>query len=57
MSTIKTGRKAAPKESSLYKDELPDLKADFFLANAPFNVSDWGANGCGRTTANRSRKR
>ena len=27
-------------EGSLHKDELPDLKADFILANPPFNVSD-----------------
>ena len=31
-------------EGSFYKDELPDLKADFILANPPFNVSDWGGN-------------
>jgi len=24
------------------KDELRDLKADFILANPPFNISDWG---------------
>ena len=29
-------------EGSFQKDELPDLKADFILANPPFNVSDWG---------------
>ena len=29
-------------EGSFHKDELPDLKADFILANPPFNVSDWG---------------
>jgi type I restriction enzyme M protein len=29
-------------EGSFYRDELPDLKADFILANPPFNVSDWG---------------
>ena len=27
---------------SFHKDELPDLKADFILANPPFNISDWG---------------
>ena len=27
---------------SFHRDELPDLKADFILANPPFNVSDWG---------------
>lgn len=29
-------------EGSFHKDEMPDLKADFILANPPFNVSDWG---------------
>lgn len=29
-------------EGSFHKDELYDLKADFILANPPFNVSDWG---------------
>jgi type I restriction enzyme M protein len=29
-------------EGSFHKDELQDLKADFVLANPPFNVSDWG---------------
>ena len=29
-------------EGSFHKDELPNLKADFILANPPFNVSDWG---------------
>ncbi len=29
-------------DGSFHKDELPDLKADFILANPPFNVSDWG---------------
>jgi len=27
---------------SLHRDLHPDLKADFILANPPFNVSDWG---------------
>ena len=31
-------------EGSFYKNELPDLKADFILANPPFNVSDWGGD-------------
>lgn len=31
-------------EGSFHKDELPDLKADYILANPPFNVSDWGGN-------------
>ena len=31
-------------EGSFHKDELPGLKADFILANPPFNISDWGGN-------------
>ena len=31
-------------EGSFHKDELTDLKADFILANPPFNVSDWGGD-------------
>ncbi|MEC5292989.1 MULTISPECIES: class I SAM-dependent DNA methyltransferase [unclassified Aurantimonas] len=31
-------------EGSFHRDELPDLKADFVLANPPFNVSDWGGD-------------
>ncbi|MCA9325602.1 SAM-dependent DNA methyltransferase [Candidatus Saccharibacteria bacterium] len=27
---------------TLHNDQLPDLKADFVLANPPFNISDWG---------------
>lgn len=29
-------------EGSFHRDELRDLKADFILANPPFNISDWG---------------
>ena len=29
-------------EGSFHKDALADLKADFILANPPFNISDWG---------------
>lgn len=29
-------------EGSFHKDELRDLKADYILANPPFNDSDWG---------------
>lgn len=29
-------------EGSFHKDDLRDLKADFILANPPFNISDWG---------------
>lgn len=31
-------------EGSFHKDELKDLRADFVLANPPFNVSDWGGD-------------
>ena len=27
---------------TLMDDQLPDLKADYILANPPFNISDWG---------------
>jgi hypothetical protein len=27
---------------SFHNDRFPDPKADFILANPPFNVSDWG---------------
>ena len=27
---------------SFHNDRHPDLKADFILANSPFNISDWG---------------
>ena len=29
---------------TFHNDQHPDLKADFILANPPFNVSDWGGN-------------
>ena len=31
-------------EGSFHRDELKDLRADFVLANPPFNVSDWGGD-------------
>jgi type I restriction enzyme M protein len=31
-------------EGSFHKDELRDLKANFVLANPPFNISDWGGD-------------
>ena len=31
-------------EGSFHKDELGGLKADYILANPPFNVSDWGGD-------------
>lgn len=27
---------------TLYDDKFPDLKADYIIANPPFNISDWG---------------
>lgn len=27
---------------TLHNDKLPDLKADYIIANPPFNISDWG---------------
>lgn len=27
---------------TFHNDRHPDLKADFILANPPFNISDWG---------------
>ncbi|MBU4226620.1 MAG: type I restriction-modification system subunit M [Chloroflexi bacterium] len=35
------GREAA---DSFHRDLHPDLKADFILANPPFNMSDWGGD-------------
>ena len=29
-------------EGTFIRDELPDLRADYILANPPFNISDWG---------------
>ncbi len=29
---------------TFHADEFPDLKADYVLANPPFNVSDWGGD-------------
>lgn len=31
-------------EGSFIRDELPDLRADYILANPPFNISDWGGD-------------
>jgi type I restriction enzyme M protein len=31
-------------EGSFHKDDLRDLKANFVLANPPFNISDWGGD-------------
>ena len=30
------------RSDSFHNDRHPDLKADYILANPPFNVSDWG---------------
>ena len=27
---------------SFHEDKFPDLKADYIIANPPFNISDWG---------------
>ena len=35
---------------SFHNDRHPDLRADYILANPPFNVSDWGGSGCGTTS-------
>ncbi len=32
-------------DGSFHLDELRDLKADYVLANPPFNISDWGGEG------------
>ena len=29
-------------EDTFYADKHPDIKADYILANPPFNMSDWG---------------
>lgn len=29
-------------DGTFHKNEMPDLRADFVLANPPFNISDWG---------------
>jgi type I restriction enzyme M protein len=31
-------------EGSFLRDEFPDLKADFIMANPPFNMSDWAGH-------------
>ena len=31
-------------EGTFHKNELADLRADFILANPPFNISDWGGD-------------
>ncbi|GMV63764.1 MAG: type I restriction endonuclease subunit M [Parvibaculum sp.] len=31
-------------DGSFHKDELRDLRADYILANPPFNISDWGGD-------------
>ena len=31
-------------EGSFHKDELPDMRYDYILANPPFNISDWGGD-------------
>jgi len=31
-------------DDSFHRDQHPDLKADYILANPPFNMSDWGGD-------------
>ncbi len=31
-------------QDSFFKNQHPDLRADFIMANPPFNVSDWGGD-------------
>ena len=31
-----------PSDPVIHRDAFQDLKADFILANPPFNISDWG---------------
>ena len=31
-------------EDTFYADKHPDIKADYILANPPFNMSDWARN-------------
>jgi type I restriction enzyme M protein len=38
------GEVAWNSEGTFHKDAHPDLRADFILANPPFNISDWGGN-------------
>jgi type I restriction enzyme M protein len=41
-----------------FRDDLhPTLKADYVLANPPFNVSDWGGDRCAATRAGSSASR
>lgn len=42
---------------TFHNDCHADLKADFILANPPFNVSDWGASACARTNAGSTARR
>jgi len=37
-----TGNLGAHNADSFHNDQHKDLKADFILANPPFNISDWG---------------
>ena len=42
---------------SFHSDLHKDLKADYVLANPPFNVSDWGGDACAKTSAGNSARR
>ncbi len=39
------GNLGASHADTFHADQHPDLKADFILANPPFNISDWGGVG------------
>ncbi len=42
---------------TFHRDQHPDLRADYVLANPPFNISDWGASACLRTDAGPTARR
>jgi type I restriction enzyme M protein len=42
---------------TFHADRHPDLKADFILANPPFNVSDWAARACATINAGSTARR
>ena len=44
-------------EGSLLRDAFPDERFDTILANPPFNISDWSARCCARTSAGSSARR
>lgn len=42
---------------TFHRDQHPDLRADYVLANPPFNISDWGASGWPMTVAGSTARR